>query len=187
MFERGFKTWCEKYSVDKRLKLGLAAHAPIDTRLLAKDLGIRVWSPTDVPGLSEESLAVLLRNDGKTQSCWSAVTLLVGQKVVVILNTSHSAARQASDLAHELAHRIRGHAAQEVDVTPEGLMLLKSYEKWQEDEADWLASCLLLPRDALTSIKHARLDEVAAAEQYGVSAKMLRYRMNRTGVARQYA
>jgi Zn-dependent peptidase ImmA (M78 family) len=187
VFERGFKTWCEKYSVEKRAALGLAAAAPLDTRALAAHLGVRVWTPHDVAGLSQKSLDVLLRNDGVTPSCWSAVTLVVGPKVVVILNSSHSPARQASDLTHELAHRIRGHAAQEVDVTPEGLMLLKSYDKAQEEEADWLAGCLLLPREALTAIKRRRLDDAQASALYGVSIKMLQYRLAKTGVNRQYA
>ncbi|HET9642622.1 MAG TPA: ImmA/IrrE family metallo-endopeptidase [Burkholderiaceae bacterium] len=64
-----------------------------------------------------------MRNDGVTPSCWSAVTLIVGDRKVIILNTSHSAARQSSDLMHELAHLIRGHSAQEVDVSEEGKRL----------------------------------------------------------------
>jgi hypothetical protein len=187
VFERGFKTWCENYSTNKRIELGLPASAPLDTLALAKDLGIRVWTPKDVPGLSQSSLDVLLRNDGVTRSCWSAVTLVVGSKVLVILNSSHSPARQASDLTHELAHRIRGHEAQEVDVTEEGLMLLKSYAKEHEDEADWLSGCLLLPRDALVEIRKSGLTDADAATRYGVSQKMLAYRMSMTGMKKQFA
>ncbi|HSB96025.1 MAG TPA: ImmA/IrrE family metallo-endopeptidase [Spongiibacteraceae bacterium] len=187
MFERGFKTWCEKYSVETRKTIGLAAHSPLDTMKLAAQLGVRVWTPHDVPGLSHETLAVLLRNDGKTPSCWSAVTLVVQEKLVIILNSSHSPARQASDLTHELAHHIRGHEAREVDVTEDGLMLLKDYDKQLEEEADWLSGCLLLPRDALLSIKRRHLTDDDAAIEYGVSKKMLTYRMGMTGVNRQFA
>jgi len=186
VFERGFKTWCENYSKQKRTILGFGSHAPLDARALAEHLGIRVWTPHDVPKLSSESLAILLRNDGKTPSCWSAVTLVVGSKVVVILNSSHSRARQASDLTHELAHRIRGHEAQEVHVTDDGLMLLTNYDKQQEEEADWLSGCLLLPREALINIKRRRLSEPDAATEYGVSVKMLNYRLAMTGVNRQF-
>lgn len=187
MFERGFKTWCEKYSVDTRKAFGLAASAPLDTVGLAKRLGVRVWTPHDVPGLSSAALSILVRKDGRTPSCWSAVTLVVGSKVVVILNSSHSPARQASDLTHELAHRIRGHEAQEVDVTEDGLMLLKTYDKQQEEEADWLSGCLLLPREALLAMKRKSLGNTETAAEYGVSLKMLTYRMAITGVNRQYA
>jgi Zn-dependent peptidase ImmA (M78 family) len=187
VFERGFKTWCEKYSVEKRKTLGLAASAPLDTVAFAKHLGVRVWTPRDVSGVSADALAVLLRNDGVTPSCWSAVTLVVGNKVVVILNSSHSPARQASDLTHELAHYIRSHEAQEVAISEQGLMLLKSYDKVQEEEADWLSGCLLLPREALISIRRRRLADELASAEYGVSMKMLNYRMSMTGVNRQFA
>jgi Zn-dependent peptidase ImmA (M78 family) len=187
VFERGFKTWCEKYSADIREKLGVQKDAPLDTRAFAKTLGVRVWTPHNVPGLGAEAIEVLLRNDGKTPSCWSAVTIVLGTKVVVILNSSHSPARQASDLTHELAHRIRGHQAREVSLSEDGIMLLSSYDKQEEEEADWLSGCLLLPRDALIRIRRQRLDDVDAAAAYGVSGKMLSYRMAMTGVNRQFA
>lgn len=187
VFERGFKTWCEKYATEKRKELGLKPNSRLDTKLLAKSLGVLVKTPIDIPGLSQANLDVLLRNDGKTASCWSAVTLVKGTRIVVILNSSHSLARQASDLTHELAHIIRGHAAKEVDISSEGLMLLKSYDKVQEEEADWLSGCLLLPREALVTIRSRGLDDSAAANEYGVSIQMLNYRMARTGVTRQFA
>jgi Zn-dependent peptidase ImmA (M78 family) len=187
VFERGFKTWCEKYSADMRKDLGLPSDSPLDTLMLAKKLGVRVWTPQDVKGLDASDLKVLLRNDGKTPTCWSAVTVVVGTKVVVVLNTSHSRARQASDLTHELSHRVLGHEAEEVDVTATGLMLLRSYDKKQEEEADWLSGCLLLPREALTTIKREQLEHVEAASRYGVSVRMLTYRLAMTGVNRQFA
>lgn len=186
MFERGFKAWCERYSTSIRVELGLSKDKPLDTRALAKHLNIKVWSPKDVPGLDKECLDVLLRNDGKRASCWSAVTLVQGTKTLVILNTSHSLARQASDLTHELAHRIRQHSAQEVSVSEEGLMLLKSYDKLQEEEADWLSACLLLPRESLVSIRKRHLENSLAAAEYGVSLRMLTYRMATSGVDRQF-
>lgn len=185
MFERGFKAWCERFAAQKRSDLGLRPSEPLDAFLLAKHLGIKVITPLEVPGLAPEDLTVLHRNDGKTPSCWSAVTIVKGDKVIVVLNGSHSKARQASDLMHELAHRIRGHQSQELEVSSEGLMFLKTYEKAQEDEADWLAGCLLLPRDALISIKRDRLGPEQAAARYGVSQRMLTYRLAMTGVNRQ--
>lgn len=187
MFERGFKSWCEKYAAEKRQELGLRPADALDPRALAKHLGIKVFSPKDIPGLSEEALNILLRNDGVTPSCWSAVTLVVGNKTAVILNSSHSPGRQSSDLAHELAHRIRGHVTHSMEVSTEGVMFISEYDKLQEDEADWLASCLLLPRDALVKIKRQGLELADAANAFGVSLQMLKYRMARSGVERQFA
>lgn len=187
MFERGFKNWCERYAKEMRTKLGLRPSDRLDPFRLATELGIRVWTLQDVPGLSRQAKAILLRNDGKTPSCWSAVTVVVGNKVVVVLNSSHSPARQASDLTHELAHRIRGHQAQEVDVSVDGLMLLTGYDRLQEEEVNWLAGCLLLPRDTLVYIKRRRIELADAAAIFGVSRRMLSYRLAATGVNRQFA
>lgn len=187
MFERGYKAWCERYSTDARAALGVATSAPLDMRALAEHLKVRIWTPRDVPGLPVESLNVLLRNDGETPSCWSAVTLVVGSTTLVILNSSHSPARQASDLAHELAHRIRGHTARDASVSDDGLLLLSSYPRELEEEADWLAGCLLLPREALLHIKRSGMSSEDAQAMYGVSKSMLNYRIAKTGVTRQFS
>lgn len=165
--------------------MGILPGGALDPKKLAETRGIRVWTPENVVGLSTKHLQVLLRNDG-TPSCWSAVTLVIGMKIVVILNSSHPTGRQANDLMHELAHRILDHTPQEMDVTADGIMMLKSYDKAQEEEADWLSGSLLLPRDALLSIKRRRLDTASAALEYGVSQKMLNYRLAMSGVNRQY-
>lgn len=187
MFERGFKAWCERYSIEKRKELGVKSSKRLDPYLLANSLGIKVWTPEDIPGLSREHIDTLLQNDGKTPSCWSAVTLVVGSKTLVILNSSHSIGRQASDLMHELSHRILSHEPHQTEASPDGIMLLSAYEKQEEDEADWLSATLLLPRKALEFIKHSRLQDDVAAREYGVSIKMLKYRMSMTGVNKQYS
>jgi len=187
VFERGFKTWCEKYAAEKRTELGLKPSDPLDPRKLAAHLGIKVCTPHDIPGMTPDLMEVLLRNDGVTPSCWSAVTLVVGSKTMVILNSSHTPGRQSSDLAHELAHRIRGHSTHDMQVSAEGVMFISEYDKLQEDEADWLAACLLLPREALVKIKLRGLDFAEAAKLFGVSLKMLKYRLARSGVDRQFA
>lgn len=186
MFDRGFKTWCEKYSTNIRKDLGLDAGAALDLRALAKHLGIRVWSPENIPGLSTETIQVLLKNDGKSKSDWSAVTIVVGSKVAVILNTSHSTGRQASDLAHELAHHILGHESKDAGLSSDGILLLSDYDKKQEEEADWLSGCLILPRDALVTIKRKGITDDEVVLEYSVSARMLKYRKAMTGVDRQF-
>jgi Zn-dependent peptidase ImmA (M78 family) len=150
-------------------------------------MNVRVWTPDQVPGLNASHLEVLLRNDGNTSSCWSAVTLVVAGKTLVIMNSSHPPGRQASDLTHELSHRILKHSTHEMNVSAEGIMLLSAYDKKQEDEADWLSSCLLLPRDALVSIGRKGMPLEQAAIAYGVSMRMLKYRIAMTGVSRQYS
>jgi Zn-dependent peptidase ImmA (M78 family) len=59
---------------------------------------------------------------------------------------------------------------------------LHSFDRVQEDEANWLAGCLLLPRDALVHIRRQGWTVLQAVRAFGVSADMVQYRINVTGV-----
>lgn len=182
MFARGFKTWCENTAVGFRRDLGLDAVDPLPPRDLASELGVKVWGADEVPGVDAETLHTLLRTD---PSSWSALTINAGQERLIVLNTAHSGARSASDLSHELAHLVLGHEPGRVDVSEDGLLMLHSFDRSQEDEANWLAGCLLLPRDALLHIARQGWPPPDAAGRYGVSLDMLKYRLNVTGVNAQ--
>lgn len=182
MFDRGFKTWCERLSLQERKALGLQPVDPLDPLQLAARKGILVKTPRDVPGLEAESLKTL--TNGGSEG-WSAVTVAVGSRAVILLNATHSKGRAASDLMHEVAHLVIGHSGSRVDVAADGSLLLRTYDKKQELEANWLAGCLLLPREALLHIHRNRVPLSAALQLYGVSRDMLDYRMQVTGVLRQ--
>lgn len=181
MFARGFKTWCETTAAQHRRTLGLNARDPLDPVALANLLGVQVHSLEEVPGLDEGSRRVLLQDSGG----WSAVTLTNGTKSVVILNSAHSVARSASDLMHELAHLLIGHEPGRIDITEDGSLILNTYDRPQEEEANWLAGSLLLPREALLWILRQGLEPEIVAQRYGASAQMYRYRVNVTGVTQQ--
>lgn len=181
MYERGFKSWCEKVALQQRCELKLSPSDPLDAHALANHLEVLVWRAGEIPGLEAEALCTLTKDDPDS---WSAVTICTSTKDLIILNPTHSAARQASDITHELAHIIIGHEPARVDVTEDGLLILNTYNKQQEDEAKWLSSCLLLPRPALLLIRARRLDFEVAAQRYGVSLQMLTYRMNVLGLTK---
>lgn len=63
--------------------------------------------------------------------------------------------------------------------------MISGYNRQQEDEADWLAGALLLPRVALVKISYDGIDYARHAQEYGVSEDMLRMRLDRTGVSLQ--
>ena len=181
-FQRGFKAWCENVALQVRRELELAPTGALNPRQLASHLGIEVRTPYDIPVLDPACLRRLVTEDPES---WSAVTLSSGEKDLVLLNPVHSRGRQASDLMHELAHILLGHDPARVDVAEDGSLVLFTYDKDQEDEANWLAACLLLPRAALLVIRKAGGDPRLAAKEYGVSQVMLQYRLNVTGVEHQ--
>ena len=184
VFARGFKAWCENVAIQQRRELGLRPTDPLDPWQLAKHLGIRVHTPSEIPGLDPDCLKTLLQEDADS---WSAVTISAGSQDVIILNSSHKGGRPASDLTHELAHILLGHEPARIDVTADGTLMLSTYDKKQEEEANWLAGCLLLPRDALIVIQSQGVDSKLAARRYGISQQMLQFRRNVTGVDYQLA
>lgn len=184
MIVRGFKSWCENVSVQLRKDLGLTPIEPLDVNALADWLDIEIWTPHQVPELESKWTNILLKKD---PSAWSAVTLSINAKNLIILNSTHSKARQASDLTHELSHILIGHDAGRVDISPDGLLMLSTYNRDQEEEANWMAGCLLLPRESLVAIIRHKADFEITAKKYGVSRDMLRWRINVTGVQRQFA
>lgn len=176
--KHGFKSWCERAAISYRNNLGLKNIDPLPANTLAQHLGVILKTPEEIDGLSKESLEVLLNGESKS---WSAVTLTFGTKNVVIYNPKHSAGRRSNDIMHELSHIIIGHQPQQMH-SYELALLLRHYNAEQEDEADWLAATLLLPKDILIKIKASRIDHEDAARVYGTSKALVEMRMNVAGV-----
>ena len=100
----------------------------------------------------------------------------------IVLNPAHKITRQRNDLMHELAHVELCHAPVRVEVSETGLLLLSDYSDEQEQEADWLAAALLLPRDGLIQMRSARQSSAEIANRYGVSEALCEWRLRMTGV-----
>lgn len=182
MFARGFKTWCENTAVGLRRQLGSAAEDPLAPAALAGHLGVDVWPADAVPGVDDETLQILLRDD---PSSWSAVTVHAAGRSVIVTNSAHTGGRPASDLMHELAHLVLGHKPGRIDVSEDGHLLLHTFDRTQEDEANWLSGCLLLPRVALLHVLARGWPPNRIASHYGISEQMVGYRTNVSGAQTQ--
>lgn len=101
LLRRGFKTWCENAAANYRRDLGLARDAPLDPVLLARHLGILVWSPQDIPGVGKDVLKHLTVDDPDS---WDAVTIAAEGMVLVILNSISDAGRRNNSRARARAY-----------------------------------------------------------------------------------
>jgi Zn-dependent peptidase ImmA (M78 family) len=108
-----------------------------------------------------------------------------GDEALIIFNPRHSEGRQASDITHELAHIILGHQPATMVMSPDGSFVMRSYDQKQEDEANWLAWALLLPRDALLMKKRMKATVTDIAAAYGVTETLVQYRLRITGIESQ--
>ncbi len=181
--ERGFKARCEEMSRSMRTELGITLIAPLPAEQLASFLGVYVLQVAEL-GLSPDDTEQLLHNDPES---WSAITVSAAGKDAIIVNPNHHGGRYSSDVMHELAHLLLGHESSTLFFAGQENLALRGYNKEAEDEANWLAGALLLPRDALVSIRKKRCSKEVTCNEFGVSRQMLEFRMRVTGVERQFS
>ena len=183
--ERGFKSRCEEMSRSLRAELGLGPRAP----LLAADAGGLFGGGGVVRGgPGAESVKMLAQLLVKDPDSWSAVTVSAAGREAIIVNPTHRWGRYSSDVMHELSHLLLGHEPSTMFFAGEEGLALRGYNKDAEEEANWLAgassfatrrTCVFLCRGSYP------LD--LACEEFGVSRKMLAFRMRVTGAERQHS
>jgi hypothetical protein len=175
---RGFKAQAERSAAAARDALGVSPNAPIDPWAYAAHLGVRVLEFAKL-GLPAQETSQLTIIDGDS---WSAMTLQLEGAFAIVINPVHAITRQRNDLMHELAHIELEHTPARVEVSETGLLLLSDYSDEQEQEADWLAAALLLPREGLIQLRSARHSTSEIANHYGVSEALCGWRLRMTGV-----
>jgi hypothetical protein len=177
--KRGFKSEAERLAVATRKQIGLDDRARLDLDSLRAQLGVEICSLSDLDGCSE----AVAHLHGAGQADFSAaLVLLPADGRLVVVNDSHTKERLRNSVAHELSHLLLDHTA-----TP-GFDPLGNRE-WRaddEDEANWLAGCLLAPRDGLIAVMNGvRMDLTRAAGHYEISIELMRQRWHQTGCAKQ--
>ena len=181
--ERGFKTRCEEMSRSLRAELGLDPAAPLPAEQLASYLGVFLWSVEDL-GLAPADVTQLVRSDPDS---WSAITVSAADRDAIILNPNHRRGRYSSDVMHELAHLLLGHEPSTMFFAGQENLALRGFNKAAEEEANWLAGALLLPRDTLVRLRAQNRPKDVACDEFGVSRQMMDFRMRVTGIERQFS
>ena len=175
---RGFKTQAEKSAAEARKALGVPKNGQLDPWVYAEHLKVIVLNFSDL-GLSDSAVRQLTIVD---QRSWSAMTLEEDGIPAIVVNPAHAATRQANDLMHELAHLELRHTPGRVEVSDSGIFLLSDYSDDQEQEADWYAGAMLLPRDALWHHRSRAKSTEDIAKLYGVSSALCEWRLRMTGI-----
>lgn len=171
---RGFKAEAERTSLAERKVLDLTERCRLDPVRLAAAKGVSVVPITQLPQVPAEHLEQLQRRD---PGAFSAAAVVRGEKAVIIVNDAHPPPRQVNSIAHEIAHLLLGHPA----VPAFGDFGARTLTKSMEDEADWLAGCLLVPGSGIRATMAACAGELdVAADHYGVSVELMRWRHNVT-------
>ncbi len=173
---RGFKTQAENLATGIRERLGCTDEEPAPLEKVAGELGIRIVPADqlidrrrleDLQALQPDafSAATFRRPDGRR---------------VIVFNPLHPEGRKRSNIAHEIAHIALDHKVRTIEQVGELKFLTCDLE--QEEEADWLGGCLLLPRPLLVKAAFRGLGAAEIAQRYRTSEHMARFRLNASGV-----
>lgn len=174
----GFKAKAERLAIEYRKELGIHPCDPLCAFKLAEHLAVGVFEPSEITTDSD------LLSDYSGGSKWSAWTQPTATgNTIIVYNPFHSAARQQSDVMHELAHIICKHDKPDSKYNfslPVGMRDLR-----KEDEAECLGSTLQLATPCLlwASKRGLSFEEIGA--YFNASYDMVKYRMNITGIARR--
>ena len=171
---RGFKTEARNIAQEIREELGVRPSDPLDPLKLASHLDIPV---IPLSAMRDDAPAMVRHFSRTDRSAFSAITVFSGPRRVIVHNDSHSAGRQRSNLAHELSHGLLLHPSR----PPLDGYGNRDWDREQELEADWLGGVLLVPDEAALLVVRRGLPPAAAAEVYGVSERMMTFRLNMSG------
>jgi Zn-dependent peptidase ImmA (M78 family) len=177
---RGFKAEAERIAAEIRGELSLDSTSRLDPHDLAAHLGIPVLKIRDCMRFAENSASLRHLTQIDPDS-FSAMTVFVGSHRYIVYNEAHAPTRQANDIAHEIAHCLLEHPPSPV-ADRNGC---RCWNKTLEDEANWLAGALLVPREGALALARSGLTLAQIAANFGVSEQLCRWRVHQTGVAHQ--
>jgi hypothetical protein len=175
---RGFKAEAERTADRLRRALGLQPTDRLDPDALARHIGATVRCADELTNRAKlEELEEL------QPGAFSACTLTLGENHFIVYSPLASVGRRSSDVCHEVAHIVLEHEVGEVEQV--GNLTFFTCDPDEEQEANWLAGCLLLPRSLLLAAAQRGMSPADIAEKYGVSEHMATFRLRTTGVERQ--
>jgi Zn-dependent peptidase ImmA (M78 family) len=172
-YRRGFKTEANAIADETRRELGLGALDPLDPLVLADHLSVPVLALSELAADAPEVLHLL----NVEPSAFSATTVFDGTRRMIVHNDGHALVRRNSNITHEIAHALLFHE-------PKPALDHRGCRYWDqgaEDEANWLAGVLLVSADAALAVARGWRSEQEAMDHFGVSEKMLQWRLNASG------
>ena len=178
---RGFKAEAERLANDIWSAMHLKPSDCMDAVALASHEGCIVRSADTLVDIARLKELKRIQDD----AFFACTFKLSGARHVIVFNPLMSNTRRNSDVTHEVAHIVLQHRLSRLERV--GSVAFLSCDKQQEEEAAWLAGCLLLPRSALIHDLAKHMTHKTIAENRVLSKDIVNYRVRVTGVARQFA
>jgi hypothetical protein len=192
---RGFKAQAERHAAQLRDAVNCSDRETMCLPKLAAHLKVEVVAGHRALGSADPFYALHQEQPG----AFSGATFhLPDGRIVVVYNpivyetgdllsarAAQTHGRTRSDVAHELSHLVLGHDLREIKTIAGHPFFTCDPE--QEQEANWLAGCLLLPRPMLVAAARRGEADDHVAAQHHVTIEMARWRMSVSGARMQAA
>ena len=176
---RGFKTEANITSREIRAELGLAADAPLCPFRTAEHLEVLVIKLSTFRKQHPNAVRYLSSEAGQKE--FSAITVCIGSRRVIVYNDGHSPGRCAANIMHELSHLLLMHPPHPLC----GDNGKRHFDADLEAEADWLGPALLVSEESALAVAKRGIALRGAANEYGVSTPLMQMRLNVTGAYRR--
>ncbi len=171
---RGFKKEAHDHARELRSEMGIKKHEPLSSWKLAKHLEIPVLSLSEFYSELPKEVKYLKE---KNRECFSAITVFLGMRRLIVHNDAHHLFRQSANIAHEISHAILRHRP----TAPFDENGCRNFNKEIEEEANWLGPALLISEEAAQHILKQQMSIDSAAQYYCASTKVVEMRLNVTG------
>lgn len=177
----GFKTEANWYAREMRRELNVPVHGALCPWKLAEHLDFPVFPLSFYEAVEPNAVAYFRSRLGQRE--FSAITIFHGNKRLIVHNDAHEPDRQASNIAHELAHGLLLHPPKP-PIDEHGS---RHYNPLLEEEANWLGPALLVSDEAAVRVVRLGLTVPAAAALYKVSGPVMQMRINVSGARKRAA
>lgn len=179
---RGFVTEANRWAIELRKETGTPPNGPLCPWRLASHLGVPLFALSDLPDCDSKT-SLMSKRRGHD---FSAAVCFEGTASFILYNDAHDIKRQASDLAHEIAHILLRHPASN-PFQPDGV---REFSPEHEAEAERLGPTLLVS-DAAALRAHAlieggKFDLEGLAENWRVTKDVLLMRINLSGARKRF-
>lgn len=178
---RGFVAEANRWALDLREELGLAADDPLCPWRLAKHLDVPVYRLSQLPECGERAILLEKRHGHD----FSGAVCFDGLAAFIVINDAHEAKRQISDIAHELAHILLRHPPS----NPFQDNGVREFSAEHELEAERLGPALLISDAAALRacrmITNGRYHLASLSDAWGISREVIQMRINLSGARRR--
>lgn len=167
---KSFRNRCEVISAELRMELGIRIFDRLPANQLARKYEAVICRP-DQMEMHQEAIDYFSRHD----NWWGFLFQL--KPPVIVYDTKQSPARYESTIMHELAHLILEHPPERIYFAPDGTFT-RNFDPVKEAEADYLGSCLQIPRRGLFWAVQKGMNDEEIAQYFGASLDMVLWRQN---------